>query len=77
MCSASRNHSLKDLEDIQIVHHHQSENKLQPLAVGVVGLVLDVKLKRNAFRHTVEKDLHQKVEELRMYESVFESVFFF
>ena len=65
---------LKDLEDIQIAHHHQSEHEFQSLAVGIVELVLGVKTKRNALLHTVDGYHHQKVRDAKIHESVYESV---
>jgi hypothetical protein len=61
---------LKDLEDIQIAHRHQSEHEFQPLAVGIFRVVLGLKAKRNALLHVVEVCLHRKVKEARVYESV-------
>ena len=74
MCEASKNHLLKDLEDIQIAHRHQSEREFQPLAVGISKVVLGFEAKRNALLHTVEEFLYQKVEDARMYGSILESV---
>jgi hypothetical protein len=70
VCEAFRNHLLKDLEDIQIAHRHQSEHEFQPLTVGIFRVVLGLKAKRNALLHAVEVYLHRKVKEARVYESV-------
>jgi hypothetical protein len=74
VCEASRNHLLKDLEDIQIAHRHQSEHEFQPLAVGILRVVLGVKTKKNGLLQTVEECHRQKVKDARVYESVLESV---